>query len=512
MGESTPLSGPDLGAGVPAERVGSDTPLLGHAGGEAVMLVRADGKLFATAATCTHYGGPLAEGIVVGTTVRCPWHHACFDLQTGLARGPALNPIACYDVVTEAGLVRVRKKRPEYRAPAVTGPSSVVIAGGGAAGAACAETLRREGYAGPVTLVADEPPGPVDRPNLSKDYLAGSAPEEWIPLRDAQFYQERGVDFVLGGGVRRIDRAQHRVELADGRSLPYGVLLLATGCAPRRLTIPGADRAHVLVLRTLADSRAIIARATAGARAVVVGASFIGLEVAASLRKRGVGVDVVSPEAVPLGRVVGDEIGSHVRALHEQQGVSFHLGRTPVQIEDARVVLDDGSALQADFVVLGVGVVPRTALAEQAGLRVERGVVVDEHLRTSDPDIYAAGDIAAYPDARSGERVRIEHWAVAERQGQAVARAMLGRGGPYRDVPFFWSAHYDVTLGYVGHAQRWDRVRVRGNLAEGKLVCGYEQDGKVLAVVTIGEDHVSLQAEAAMESNDDAKLAALLNG
>jgi NADPH-dependent 2,4-dienoyl-CoA reductase/sulfur reductase-like enzyme len=290
------------------------------------------------------------------------------------------------------------------------------------------------------------------------------------------------------------------------------VLLLATGCAPRRLTIPGADRAHVLVLRTLADSRAIIARATAGARAVVVGASFIGLEVAASLRKRGVGVDVVSPEAVPLGRVVGDEIGSHVRALHEQQGVSFHLGRTPVQIEDARVVLDDGSALQADFVVLGVGVVPRTALAEQAGLRVERGVVVDEHLRTSDPDIYAAGDIAAYPDARSGERVRIEHWAVAERQGQAVARAMLGRGGPYRDVPFFWSAHYDVTLGYVGHAQRWDRVRVRGNLAEGKLVCGYEQDGKVLAVVTIGEDHVSLQAEAAMESNDDAKLAALLNG
>jgi NADPH-dependent 2,4-dienoyl-CoA reductase/sulfur reductase-like enzyme/nitrite reductase/ring-hydroxylating ferredoxin subunit len=511
MGESTRLSGPDLGAGVPAERVVSGTPLLGHADGEAVMLVRAGGKVFATSATCTHYGGPLAEGLVVGTTVRCPWHHACFDLETGLARGPALNSIACYDVVAEAGLLRVAKKRADHQAPPVAGPSSVVIAGGGAAGAACAETLRRHGYVGAITLVADEPPGPVDRPNLSKDYLAGSAPEEWIPLRDAEFYQQLGIEFLLGAGVRRIDRAQRRVELAEGRSLPYGALLLATGCAPRRLTIPGADRAHVFVLRTLADSRAIIARATTGARAVVVGASFIGLEVAASLRKRAVVVDVISPEPIPLGRVIGDKLGTHVRGLHEQQGVTFHLGRTPAQIEDARVVLDDGSALQADFVVLGVGVVPRTALAEQAGLTVERGVVVDDHLRTSDPDIYAAGDIAAYPDARSGERVRIEHWAVAERQGQAVARTMLGRGGPYRDVPFFWSAHYDVTLGYVGHAQRWDRVRERGSLEEGKFVCAYEQGGKVLAVVTLGEDRVSLQAEAAMEAGDEAKLAALVS-
>jgi NADPH-dependent 2,4-dienoyl-CoA reductase/sulfur reductase-like enzyme/nitrite reductase/ring-hydroxylating ferredoxin subunit len=510
MGESTSLSGPDLGVGVAEDSVRENAPLLGHAGGEAVMLVRAGGKVFATAATCTHYGGPLAEGLVVGTTVRCPWHHACFDLETGLARGPALTPLECFDVVSSAGLVRVAKKRAEHRAQAVAGPSSVVIIGGGAAGAACAETLRRLGYLGAITLVADEVPGPVDRPNLSKDYLAGTAPEEWIPLRDAEFYRGLDVEFALGGGARSIDRGQKRVQLVEGRSITYGALLLATGGAPRRLSIPGAERGHVLVLRTLADSRAIIARAKSGARAVVLGASFIGLEVAASLRKRGVEVDVVGPETIPLARVVGDKLGTYVRALHEKNGVTFHLGRTPERIEPQGVVLDDGTTLPADFVVVGVGVTPRTTLAEQAGLTIDRGVVVDDHLRTSDPDIYAAGDIAAFPYARSGERVRIEHWQVAERQGQAVARAMLGIGGPYGDVPFFWSAHYDVTLSYTGHAQRWDRIRERGSLEAGKHVSAFERDGKVLAVVTVGDDHAGLEAEAAMEAGDEAKLAKLV--
>jgi apoptosis-inducing factor 3 len=509
MGESTPLSGPDLREGVAESSVLEGSPLLGHAGGEAVMLVRAGGKVLATTATCSHYGGPLAEGLVVGSTVRCPWHHACFDLETGLARGPALTSLGCFDVVSEAGLVRVTSKRPEYRADAVAGPSSVVIVGGGPAGAACAETLRRLGYLGAITLVADEVPGPVDRPNLSKDYLAGNAPEEWIALRDAEFYRGLSVDFALGGGARSIDRAQKRVQLVEGRSIAYGALLLATGCAPRSLTIPGAELGHVLMLRTLADSRAIIARAKSDARAVVLGASFIGLEVAASLRKRGVTVDVVGPEAIPLARVVGDKLGGYVRSLHEKNGVSFHLGRTPARIEANGVVLDDGTSLPADFVVVGVGVVPRTTLAEHAGLTVDRGIIVDEYLRTADPDVYAAGDVASYPDARSGERVRIEHWQVAVRQGQAAARAMLGVGGPYRDVPFFWSAHYDVTLSYVGHAQRWDRIRERGSLDEGKLVSTFEREGKVLAVVTVGDDAASLASEAAMEAGDDAKLAAL---
>lgn len=511
MGESKELTGPDLSQGVPADSLREGVPLLGQVAGEAVMLVRASGNVFATGASCTHYGGPLAEGLVVGTTVRCPWHHACFDLETGFARGPALTPIACFDVISERGLVRVAKKRAEARGTSGRGPNAVVIVGGGAAGAACAETLRRLGYQEPITLVADEQPGPVDRPNLSKDYLAGNAPEEWIPLRDAEFYRSVNVELALGAAVRRIDRKQKNVELADGRVLGYGALVLATGGAPRRLPIPGADSANVHVLRSLADSRAIIARAKKGARAVVIGASFIGLEVAASLRKREVSVEVVGPEAIPLARVVGDKLGGYVRSLHEQQGVTFHLGRSPERIEADAVVLDNGARLSADFVVLGVGVAPRTQLAEDAGLTVDRGVVVDDQLRTTDPDIYAAGDIAAYPDARSGERVRIEHWMVAERQGQAAARNILGASGPFRDVPFFWSAHYDTTLSYTGHAQRWDRIVERGDLAQGKYACGYEQAGKILAVVTIGEDALGLEAEAAMEANADDKLRALFN-
>lgn len=510
MGDAAPLTGPDLDKGVPASSLAEGKPLLGHSGGEAVMLVQTNGKVYATAATCSHYGGPLAEGLVVGDKVHCPWHHACFDLETGLGLGPGLTPIACFDVVNQGGLVSVRKKRDPYQAKPVPGPSSVVIVGGGAAGAACAETLRRHGYQGSITLLADEPPGPVDRPNLSKDYLAGNAPEEWIPLRDAGFYQEMKIDFLLGDAAKSLDTKARTVTLASGKSVSYGALLLATGSEARRLPIPGADGQHVHVLRTLADSRAIIARAKEGAQAVVIGSSFIGLEVAASLRARNVRVEVVSTDAAPLAKIVGEKIGTYVRSIHEAKGVKFHLGRKPTKIGQGVVELDDGTSLPADLVVLGVGVSPRTSLAEAAGLDVQRGVVVDEYLRTSVPDVYAAGDIASYPDPWSGARVRIEHWMVAERQGQGVARAMLGIGGPYRDVPFFWSAHYDAALHYMGHAESWERIVEGGSLEGNRYVAGFERGGKILAAVTVNDDYRSLEIEAAMQAGDAAKVASLI--
>ncbi len=509
MGQAAELTGPDLSAGVDASRLEEGRPLLGHAGGEAVMLVRVGEAVHATSATCTHYSGPLAEGLVVGGTVRCPWHHACFDLATGRAAAPALTPLACFEVVRAGALVRVGKKRVDEKPGAAKGPSSVVIVGGGAAGAACAEGLRRLGYVGAIALVADEPPGPVDRPNLSKDYLAGKAPEEWIPLRDAAFYREHGVELVMGDAAALLDTNAQSVTLTSGRRLAYGALLLATGSAPRTLDVPGAESANVFVLRTLADSRAIVAKATSGARAVVIGASFIGLEVAASLRARGVEVDVVGAEKIPLARVVGDEIGAFVKALHEKNGVRFHMEQKPSQIPDDAVVLESGTRLAADFVVLGVGVTPNVALAENAGLRVDRGVVVDEKLRTSAEGVYAAGDIARLPEAWSGALVRIEHWAYAERQGQAVARAMLGDGAPFRDVPFFWSAHYDTTINYVGHAEGWDKIRTRGTLASGKYAAAFERAGRVLAVATVGDDSLSLEVEAAMEAGDARKVADL---
>jgi NAD(P)H-nitrite reductase large subunit len=384
-----------------------------------------------------------------------------------------------------------------------------VIVGGGPAGAACAEALRRAGYTGPVTLVAPEPPGPVDRPNLSKDYLAGTAPEEWIPLRTAEFYAEQRITLMADDPATRLDPAAHTVTLRSGRAIAYGTLVLATGAEPRRLSVPGADRPHVHLLRTLEDSRAIIARASSASRAVVVGASFIGLEAAAALRHRGLEVDVVGPEPVPLARVLGEEIGREVRRLHEEHGVRFHLGQTPREIRDDEVELSDGARLAAGLVVVGVGVAPRTELAQAAGLRVDNGIVVDAGLRTSAPDVYAVGDVARFPDPRTGALVRIEHFVVAERQGQAAARAILGLDGRYRDPPFFWSQHYDVTFAYVGHAARWDRIDTRGSVAARDFAAFFVQEGRVAAVVTVGRDRVALEAERAMEAGDEAALEAL---
>ncbi|HEX4592759.1 MAG TPA: FAD-dependent oxidoreductase [Bryobacteraceae bacterium] len=502
--DKTELPGPDLKAGVDFDSLTEGSPLLGHIDGEAVILVRRGQQVFAIGATCTHYSGPLAEGLVVGETIHCPWHHARFNLRTGEAEGaPALSPVSCYTVQRDGGKIKAGKKCEAAKpAPFSRTPASVVIIGAGAAGAACADMLRAKGYEGPITLVGDEEPGPVDRPNLSKDYLAGNAPEEWIPLRTREYYESIHVELLTNDPAGRIDATQRTATLRSGRVLNYGVLLLATGAEPKSLPIEGADQSHVFRLRTLADSKAIIARAAETKKAVIIGASFIGLEAAASLRHRGLEVTVVGQGQVPLERVLGKELGEFVRRLHEQNGVQFRLGDSPRAIRKDRVELGSGQSIEAGLVVLGVGVTPRTALAERAGLTVDNGIVVDENLRSSAPDVYAAGDVARYPDPISGERIRIEHWVVAERQGQAVARTMLGIGGAFREAPFFWSQHYDVAINYVGHASAWDAVEVRGNLEGRDATAIYRKQGRTLAVATIGRDRVSLAAEAALEQGD----------
>jgi NADPH-dependent 2,4-dienoyl-CoA reductase/sulfur reductase-like enzyme/nitrite reductase/ring-hydroxylating ferredoxin subunit len=492
--------------------------LLGHAFGEPVLLVRpaVGDEVFGVSPTCTHYGGPLAEGLLEGNCLHCPWHHARFDVRTGVAiAAPALTALTRWRVERRGSrLVVAGKATPAAAAPPARSPASVVIVGAGAAGNAAAEMLRREGYTGPVTLIGGDPSRPVDRPNLSKDYLAGSAPEDWIPLRGAEFYAEHDIELLLGTRVTSLDTSAHRVVLADGSHREYGALLLATGADPVRLAVPGADAPHVFTLRSLADSRAIIARATAPGvvRAVVIGASFIGLEAAASLRARGLKVCVVAPGARPLERVLGKELGDHVRTLHESHGVHFHLGRTATAIEPDAVLLDDGSRARADLVVVGIGVRPAVALAEQAGLKVDRGVLVNEFLETSSPGVYAAGDIARYLDPRTGRSQRIEHWVVAERQGQTAARNMLGRREKFGAVPFFWSQHYDVAISYVGHAESWDDVQVSGSVAGGSCLVSYRSGGRIDAVATIGRDLDSLRAEGLLEHDDQAGLAALAAG
>ena len=349
-----------------------------------------------------------------------------------------------------------------------------MIVGGGAAGFAAAEMLRRQDYRGSIVMLSNEAAAPVDRPNLSKDYLAGSAPEDWLPLRPDDFYTEAKIDLRLNTEVTSIDINARQVVTAGGDIIPYDRLLLATGAEPVRLPIPGADQPHVHVLRSLADSRAIIASAEGARRAVVIGASFIGLEAAASLRARNIEVHVVGLEQRPMERVLGPEMGDFVRALHEEHGVIFHLGDTVTAIDGKRATLKSGGAIEADIVVVGVGVRPRLGLAEQAGLAIDRGVSVNAYLETSVPGIYAAGDIARWPDPHSRENIRVEHWVVAERQGQTAARNMLGQREPFDAVPFFWSQHYDVPINYVGHAEKWDEIAVDGDIAAKDCLLQYK--------------------------------------
>jgi NADPH-dependent 2,4-dienoyl-CoA reductase/sulfur reductase-like enzyme/nitrite reductase/ring-hydroxylating ferredoxin subunit len=498
--QDTP-GGPDLTKGISLADL-KDGKLVGHVGEEAVLLIRRGAETTAIGAHCTHYQGPLADGLVVDGTVRCPWHHACFDLRTGEAlHAPALSPLPCWSVEQRGDKLFVREKR-KPQAPRKAGagaPGKIVIVGGGGAGFAAAEMLRRRGFGGGIVMLSNDAAAPVDRPNLSKDYLGGNAPEDWVPLRPDEFYAENNIDLRLAANVTAIDAKRREAVLDNGDRIAYDRLLLATGAEPVRLSIPGADLPHVHLLRSLADSRAIIKASEKASRAVVIGASFIGLEVAASLRARKLDVHVVAPEQRPMERILGAQMGDFIRALHEEHGVVFHLGDTVSAIDTGTVTLKSGGKLDADLVVVGIGVKPRLALAEQAGLATDRGVTVNAYLETSVEDIYAAGDIARWPDPHSGDRIRVEHWVVAERQGQTAALNMLGQREKFSAVPFFWSQHYDVSINYVGHAEKWDELTVEGDIAAKDGLVLFKSGGRLLAVASIFRDIQSLEAEVAME-------------
>ena len=497
------LEKPDLKSGVSLASIPEGGKLLGVVDGEEVLLVRHGAQFFAVGAYCTHYHGPLADGLVVNEEVRCPWHHACFSLSTGEAlRAPALDPIQCWRVEQVGEKVFVKEKvvpAAQRRIWVTVQPSSIVIVGGGAAGLAAADMLRREGYSGPLTMISAESAPPCDRPNLSKDFLAGTAAEEWIPLRPPEWYSERNIDLVLNSRATSLDTKQKKMTTEDGKTYEYGAMLLATGADPVELPLEGASLSQILYLRSFADSKAIVAKATSAKQVVVVGASFIGLEVAASLRTRGIAVHVVVPEKVPMEKILGSRVGAFVRGLHESHGVAFHLGERVKHVDGDKVTLTGGQTIQADFIVLGVGVRPSIRLAEQAGLKMDRGIAVDEYLETSAPGVFAAGDAVRWPYYLTGERIRVEHWVVAERQGQTAAKNMLGLHERFGAVPFFWSQHYDVAINYVGHAEKWDTINVNGDIEKRDCSISYERDGRTLAVVTIFRDIESLAAESEME-------------
>jgi apoptosis-inducing factor 3 len=496
---------PDLAQGIPIDAIPEEGMVSGRVGETLVLLSRFEDRLFAVDGACTHYGAGLGEGLRTGTTVRCPLHHACFDLRTGAAlKAPAFAALGRWKVAVEGGRAFVRERDteplPAPPAPRRAGEiESIVIVGAGAAGFACAERLRALGYSGRLTMIGRETDPPYDRPNLSKDWLAGKAPDQWMPLREPGFYVETGIDLRLGIEVTTIDPAGRTIAAADGETFGFDRLLLAPGSRPVDLTSPGLDDPRVHMLRSFADARAIAARCRPGAKAVVVGSSFIGLEAAAALRGRGVEIDVVSVEEVPFSRILGPAIGGHLRRLHEEHGVRFHMGEQVRSFDGTSVLLSGGASLAADFVLVGIGVRPDFSLAETAGLATGDGILVDGHLETSAPGIYAAGDVAAYPDPATGRRIRIEHWVTAQRQGQCAAANMLGLKTRFIDVPFFWSAHYGTTLRYVGHAPVWTEIEIDGFLVEGDFTARFYDDWALRACASVGRDGENLQAELYLE-------------
>jgi NADPH-dependent 2,4-dienoyl-CoA reductase/sulfur reductase-like enzyme/nitrite reductase/ring-hydroxylating ferredoxin subunit len=479
-----------------------------------VLLVRLKGKFYALGGECTHYGGPLAEGALSGHRVICPWHQAVFDVMNGdLEEPPALDDEPCYTVRVEGDdvMVKVPEKAANRRTPAMVrrDPAdgrTFAILGAGAAGNAAAETMRQDGFTGRVVMITQEPRLPYDRPNLSKGYLSGDAGPEALPWRTPEFYRDHDIEVMVGQRVARVEAPLKTLTFADGRSLKYDGLLLATGGVPRRLEIPGSQWPNVFTLRSADDADAIIGAALPAARVVVIGAGFIGMEAAAALTKRGLAVTVVGHGPIPLGRQLGPEIGGMLQQAHEEQGVAFRLGRTPVRLEGdgqvKAVVLDDGEALPADLVVVGLGVKPATDILRGVLLNADGSVSTDRRLQVTE-GLYAAGDVARFPDWRTGEAIRIEHWRLAEQHGRVAAHNMAGRQVEFAGIPFFWSEQFDLFLQYVGHAESWDELIVHGDLAGRNFLGFYVTSNRVMAAAGLQRDR-QLAAMAELMRLDQA--------
>ena len=497
-----PPPGHDFKQGVPLTSVPTRGVLAGHVDGIAVLLARLGDGIHAVSGTCTHYGAALGEGLVVGDEIRCPWHHACFSLRTGAAlHAPAFAPLARWttEIVGDMVFVRGEDATPLPSPPRPrSAPERIVIIGGGAAGFAAAERLRALGYEGALSMLSADDAPPCDRPNLSKDFLAGTAPEDWIPLQGPEFYADHRIDLRLQCDVVAIETGTHDLVTASGERIGYDRLLIATGAEPRALPIPGFDLANVFALRSLSDARAIIAACANAKSVALVGAGFIGMEAAAALRARGLAVHVVAPDAIPMERVLGRELGEFVTALHRDNGVVFHLQSTVKAFDGKSLVLADGTRVGADVVIVGAGVTPRTALAAAAGMKVDDGIVVDAQLQTSLPDHYAAGDVARY--RHGSELVRVEHWVHAQRQGQVAAANLLGAGQAFSDVPFFWTHHYGLDLRYTGHGNGWDEVRAEGSLADRDYIARFFRNGNLVAAASVGRDLQNLEVEAALHA------------
>ncbi|WP_298916050.1 FAD-dependent oxidoreductase [uncultured Nostoc sp.] len=500
-----------------------------------ILLTRLDGKFHAVGAHCSHYKAPLAEGVLSGHHVVCPWHNAYFDVTSGdQLEPPGLDSLGCYQVRIEGEnvIVSVPEETTGLRSPAMAqfNPDAdgrtFVILGAGAAGVHAAETLRVAGYQGRIVMITQDDRLPYDRTKLSKDYFIGETSSEEMPLRSPDFYKEHAIEVLLNKRVEQVQTTAKAITFTDsasgsdagasGDSLNYDALLVATGGKPLQLDIPGADLQNILTLRSFDDTDRILTLSKQKGQAVVIGSSFIGMETAAGLSQHGLQVTVVSPDSVPFKKTLGEEIGKIFQQVHEENGVSFKLGRKAVEFEGSdkveAVILDNGDRLKADIVIVGIGVQPATDFLQGIDLYPKDGsVVVDEYLRAAD-GIYAAGDIARYPDWRTSESLRVEHWRVAAQQGRIAAHNMAGKAVKFRGLPLFWTMQFKFPLRYIGHAQSWDEIIVDGDLQKQEFIAFYVKNNQVLAVATSHKDTETAAISELMRLNQTLTVEELRRG
>ena len=480
--------------------------------GSQILLSRIDDKFYATGAFCTHYGAPLAKGVLCNETIVCPWHNACFNAIAGQQlEPPGLNSLATFSTKVEGEDVLV--ELPEEIAQeqtlemanhvAKSDERTFVVLGAGAAGMNAVEVLRQKGFQDKIVLIDESAKLPYDRTKLSKVYLLGDAEEDALSLRDCEFYDRHSIELRFGKAVTKVDGSNKSISFQDGSQLSFDSLLLATGGKARQLNVPGADLANIFTIRKPEDVNSILDAIADAKRAVVVGSSFIGMEAAASLVQQGLEVTVVSPDRVPFQKILGEELGRMFQKVHEAKGVTFKLDAKATEFigegKVERVVLESGSGIATDLVIVGIGVELNTDYLENIELNEsDNSISVDRYLQTEIKDIYAAGDLASFPYAPMGTSTRIEHWRLAAQHGRIAAVNMLHQRNNQTEsqsaqtvdniVPFFWSGQYDLKLRYVGHAEEWDEIFISGDLNNPEFLAFYLQDEKVMAVAGINRD------------------------
>ena len=465
-----------------------DRGLRVEVGGEKILLVRDGDAVRAYSAICPHAGAPLEEGALCNGRIVCPWHKGAFRISDGsLVEPPALDGLSRYPVRIDGGDIFVEPTaEPQPQARAHSDARTFAIVGAGAAGATAAAALREFGFGGRILLIGREPGLPFDRTSLSKFVVAGEMkPEETPLLRPDDYYSAQKIERIEAEVVR-FDVRSRELTLADNRAITCDRALIAPGGVAKTPEIPGVDKAGVHVLRSREDAAAILGDLRPGARAIVLGSSFIGLEVASCLRAQKASVTVISPEEIPFVRQFGENIGRSFRSLHEANGVIFEAPAKAARLEGegrvSELVLEDGRRLAADLVVVGVGVRPATDFIVGAQLTKDKGLQVDTTLCLAE-GIYVAGDAAAFPIAPDGKPTRIEHWRVAQQQARVAAANMMGGNRLYEAAPFFWTYHYGKNFEYLGHAESWDDEVVCGDIAKQQFAALFLQGERVAAVV-----------------------------